>query len=144
MLYPSSFLSSSLNDKSFSFALGLHLTTFSLGSRVTEDMLAFSKSSSIVVFLHLHKVSCIFLRTFCWCFPKFISSALSLIPLFVFSDPHPLTSLIHNLPCKNFIEILFFVLFISLCEWKTQNHYDLQNFLEEREDKAKSQCLTKR
>ena len=64
----------------FIFALGLHSTTFSLGSRFLKGMLAFLESLSIVVFLHLHKVTCIFPRTFCWCFSRFVSLALSLIP----------------------------------------------------------------
>ena len=40
----------------FLFALNLHPTTVSLGSRFLEGMLASSEFLSIVVFLHLHEV----------------------------------------------------------------------------------------
>ena len=77
------------------FTLGSYPNFFSFGSWLAEGKLVSSKSSSAVVFLPLHKVACIFSRTFYWCFPRFASSVLSLITLFVFLDPCPLTILFY-------------------------------------------------
>lgn len=49
----------------FLFALSLHPTAFSLDSQFLEGMLASSESLSIVAFLYLHKITCIFPKTFC-------------------------------------------------------------------------------
>ena len=73
------------------FTLGPHPTSFSFGSRLTEGKLVSSKSLSTVIFLPSHKVASIFPRTFYWCFLRFSSSRTSLMILFVFLDPRPLT-----------------------------------------------------
>ena len=90
----------------FLFALDLHPTTANLGSQFPKGTLTSLKFLSIVVFLLLYEVICIYPRTFCWCLSRFVSSALSLIPLFVFSNPCPPTNIIIGaMPMK----IIFFL-----------------------------------
>ena len=104
----------------FIFALGLHSTTFSLGSRFLKGMLAFLESLSIVVFLHLHKVTCIFPRTFCWCFSRFVSLALSLIPYsysWILVPPHILFRLKLNLAWIIFANLFYYLAYFCYYLW---------------------------